>query len=83
MTDRLILPTNGAELAAVPPPVPPPNYNIAPEGVVIHIPLTPTTGLTHVIPAQTMHEIVKKWREVERGNEGMRKLALDVMRTKQ
>ncbi len=82
MTD-LVLP-NGNEDAVQPQPqsLPPPNYAIAEGGMVISITVAPGTAIQHAIPAQVMHEIVKKWREVERANASTAQLVADVMRTK-
>ncbi len=82
MTD-LIVP-NGAEPAVQPQPqtVPPPNYAITEGGMVITITIAPNTAIQHAIPAQLMHEIVKKWREVERANASTAQLVADVMRSK-
>lgn len=80
----LILQPNGAQAPAQQPasPLPPPNFNVAPDGVLITYVLAPGLNQQIVIPAAVMHELVKKWREVMRAEEGMRALALDVMRTK-
>ncbi len=82
MTD-LIVP-NGAEPAAQPQPqtVPPPNYAITEGGMIITITVAPGTAIQHAIPAQVMHEINKKGREVELANAGTAALVADVMRTK-
>lgn len=63
-------------------PLPPPNFNVAPDGVLITYVLAPGLNQQIVIPAAVMHELVKKWREVMREAEGMRTLALEVLRTK-
>ena len=81
MTD-LVVP-NGNEDAVQPPQtLPPPNYAITEGGMVITITVAPGTAIQHAIPAQLMHEIVKKWREVERANASTAALVADVMRSK-
>ncbi len=81
MTD-LVVP-NGAEPAVQPPqPVPPPNYAITEGGMVISITIAPNTAIQHAIPAQVMHEICKKWREVERANASTAQLVQHVLQTK-
>lgn len=77
----LILSANGDAPAA--PPAPQPNYHVTPDGLIITIPSGPNTALQHAVPAPILREIVKKWREVERVNEGMARIAADALRTKQ
>ncbi len=83
MTD-LIVP-NGNEDAVQPQPqptYPATNFNITPDGMVISTTLAPGLTITQGVGAQLMHEICKKWREVERANASTAQLVADVMRTK-
>ena len=81
---EILLSTNGAlqpVQEAQPQPLQP-NYNITPDGMTITIPTGPNTALLHAIPTPVMQQIMRKWREVERVNADMARIAQDALRTK-
>ncbi len=81
MTD-LVVPNGNGDAVQPPQTVPPPNYAITEGGMIISITVAPGTAIQHAIPATVMHEIVKKWREVERANASTAALVADVLRSK-
>jgi hypothetical protein len=54
------------------------NLSIAPQGLMVGIQLGPYTSINQLIAAETMDELVKKWRDQRRATSGQK---LDIIRS--